>query len=113
MDGLLFWTYLINAVLLINHEIDSAYWQEWKLYRIPGDVTVSLVLHIPLLFLILLGLLLVYEGMFSGLVLSLILGFGGIFAFSIHTYFIRKGGEEFDTLASRVLLIATLVVSIF
>ena len=29
---LLFWTYLINAVILINHEIDSAYWQEWKFF---------------------------------------------------------------------------------
>jgi len=24
MDGMLFWLYLINSVLLINHEIDSA-----------------------------------------------------------------------------------------
>lgn len=30
--SLLFWIYLVNAVLLINHEIDSAYWQEWKLF---------------------------------------------------------------------------------
>jgi hypothetical protein len=28
---LLFWIYLTNAVILINHEIDSAFWQEWKL----------------------------------------------------------------------------------
>jgi hypothetical protein len=26
---ILFWIYLINAILLINHEIDSAYWKEW------------------------------------------------------------------------------------
>ena len=33
---LLLWTYLINAVILINHEIDSAYWQEYKLIK-PND----------------------------------------------------------------------------
>jgi len=27
-QGLL-WLYLANAVLLITHEIDSAYWKEW------------------------------------------------------------------------------------
>jgi hypothetical protein len=33
MADLLFWLYLVNSVLLINHEIDSAYWKEWDLFR--------------------------------------------------------------------------------
>jgi len=32
----LFWIYLTNSVLLINQEIDSAYWKEWKLFGLPG-----------------------------------------------------------------------------
>ena len=29
MEDTLFWLYLVNAVILIVHEIDSAYWKEW------------------------------------------------------------------------------------
>ena len=36
MTDLLVWLYLTNAVLLINHEIDSAYWKEWELFKLPG-----------------------------------------------------------------------------
>lgn len=40
MPDLLLWLYLTNAVLLINHEIDSAYWKEWDLFRFPGGLRV-------------------------------------------------------------------------
>ena len=33
MADLLLWLYLANSVLLINHEIDSAYWKEWDLFQ--------------------------------------------------------------------------------
>ncbi|MHA1463081.1 MAG: DUF6713 family protein, partial [Candidatus Heimdallarchaeota archaeon] len=29
----MFWLYMVNAVLLILHEIDSAYWKEWELFK--------------------------------------------------------------------------------
>ena len=28
--------YVVNATLLICHQIDSAYWREWELLRVPG-----------------------------------------------------------------------------
>ncbi|MCK4943301.1 MAG: hypothetical protein KAS65_06985 [Candidatus Aminicenantes bacterium] len=31
MTEVLLWLYLENSVLLINHEIDSVYWNEWKI----------------------------------------------------------------------------------
>jgi hypothetical protein len=61
MGKLLLGLYLVNSVLLINHEIDSAYWKEWRLFKLPGGSTGFLLLHFPLLFLILLGLVLVYR----------------------------------------------------
>ena len=112
MAGTLFWIYLINSVLLINHEIDSAYWKEWKLFSLPGGITGFLIVHFPLLFLVLYGLVLVYQGTFAGLILSLILSLGGLFAFFIHTYFLRQGRHEFNAPISRFILIATLVVSL-
>ena len=89
---LLFWLYLANAVILINHEIDSAYWQEWKLMN-PKDtngINGFLLLHFPMLFIILYGLVLVDRGTTGGYVLSLFLAVGGIFAFFFHFYHIRK-----------------------
>jgi hypothetical protein len=112
MDRLLFWIYLINSVLLINHEIDSAYWREWELFKVPGEIAGFLILHFPLLFLVLYGLVLAFEGVFAGLIFSLLLSLGGMFAFTAHTYFIRRGRPEFKTPASQFILVATLAVSL-
>lgn len=112
MFELLLWLYLVNAVLLINHEIDSAYWKEWELLKLPGSISGFLIIHFPLIFLVLYGLILVYKQTFAGLIFSLLLSVGGLFAFFIHTYFIRKGREEFKIPISIFILIATLIVSI-
>ena len=111
LSKILFWLYLANAILLINHEIDSAYWKEWELFKLPGGIGAFLILHFPILFLILYGLVLVYKQSLSGLIISLILSAGGIFAFCIHTLFIRKGRHEFNTPISRIILILVLLVS--
>ncbi|MFB0564311.1 MAG: DUF6713 family protein [Candidatus Aminicenantaceae bacterium] len=112
MSDILFWLYLLNSVLLINHEIDSAYWKEWELFKIPGKITGFLLIHFPLLFFVLYGLVLVSKNLLSGLIFSLILCFGGIFAFVIHTYFLRKGQKEFNKPISKLILVLTLIVSI-
>jgi uncharacterized membrane protein len=112
---LLFWIYLINAVILINHEIDSAYWQEWKLIN-PNDkagINGFLILHFPMILVILLGLVFVFDNKFVGLVFSLILSAGGLFAFFFHFYHLRKGKPEFNTILSKGLIISTFVISIF
>ena len=102
----------MNAILLINHEIDSAYWKEWELFKLPGGIGAFLLLHFPLLFLILYGLVCLDRQSIVGLVVSLITSAGGIFAFCIHMAFIRKGRQEFDTPISRLILRLILVVSI-
>jgi hypothetical protein len=111
MENLVFWLYLSNAVLLINHEIDSAYWKEWELFRLPGGIAGFLILHFPLLFLVLYGLILVYNRSFAGLVFSLILSAGGLFAFVVHTYFIGKGRPQFKTPVSICILLLAGILS--
>ncbi len=69
---ILFWIYLINAILLINHEIDSAYWKEWELFKLPGGIGGFLLLHFPLLFLILYGLVCLERQAFSGKIIFFI-----------------------------------------
>ena len=112
MAEVLVWVYMINAVLLINHEIGSAYWKEWDLFGLPGGITGFLIVHFPLLFLILYGLVLVYQRAIAGFVLSLVLSLGGLFAFTIHTYFIKRGRDEFKAPISLFILIAALIVSL-
>ena len=112
MVDLLFWLYISNAVLLINHEIDSAYWREWELFKLPGGITGFLLLHFPILFFVLYGLVLITRNLSSGLIFSFILSLGGIFAFVIHTYFLRKGRAEFNKLISKVILWLTFLVSV-
>ncbi len=112
---LLFWIYLINAVILINHEIDSAYWQEWKLIN-PNDkngINGFLIIHFPMICVILLGLVLIYEDKLSGLIISLILSACGLFAFFFHFYHLRKGSPGFDTMISKGMIISTLIISAF
>ncbi len=107
-----FWLYFFNALLLIIHEIDSAYWKEWDLFKLPVGISGFLLIHFPLIGFILLGLISIILWPIAGIVFSFILSFGGIFAFSIHTYFIRKGKEEFTALISKGILLATLVISV-
>ena len=112
MSEILFWLYLTNTVLLIVHEMDSVYWKEWDLFGLGGGVTGFLVLHFPLLFLALYGLVLVFQQTFAGLVFSLVIGLAGLGGFAIHTFFIRKGHKEFTTPLSLFILWGMLIVSL-
>ena len=112
MFEVLSWIYLVNCVLLINHEMDSAYWKEWNLFRLPGGITGFLLIHLPLVFLVLYGLVLVFQRSLAGLIFSLVLSLAGIFAFTIHMVFIKKGRNEFNVPISLFILIAILAVSV-
>jgi hypothetical protein len=113
-DTILFWVYLTNAVILLVHEIDSAYWQEWKLLNPEAKSGINgfLLLHFPMVFTILLGLVYVYEIRFAGLIISLILSAGGLFAFFFHSYHLRKGRQEFNTVVSKTIIFSTLIISL-
>ena len=123
MNQALFWLYLINAVLLIDHEIDSAYWKEWRLFAwlFSGEDTSCddaaghcgfILSHLPLLALILWGLVEVSKVTLAGLIISIILSLGGIFAFTIHMFLIKKGRPEFRAWVSVGILSVMLLVSI-
>ncbi len=109
---ILFWIYLVNAVLLILHEMDSAYWKEWDLFRLPGGIGGFLLIHFPLFLAGLYGLVPVSRGEPAGLIFSIVLGAAGILAFFIHTYFLRRGRPEFNTRVSKGILGLLLIVSI-
>ena len=104
MNNFLLWIYIANAVMIIVHEIDSAYWHEWDLFGLPGGITGFLLLHIPLVGLVLYGLVEVANVSFTGHVISLVLSCGGLFALCAHGYFLVKGRDEFKTPVSLFIL---------
>jgi hypothetical protein len=112
MIDIVFWFYLFTLVFITIHEIDSAYWKEWELFKLPFGHSGFLIAHIPLLFLFLAGLFMVYEHLIAGYVIGGVLGLAGIFAFTIHQVLIKKGNEEFTVTISQAILWLTLIFSV-
>lgn len=107
----LVWLFLLNVVLLTVHEIDSAYWHEWELLRLPGGIQLFLILHVPLLGGILFGFwrVVLWErgaGLFSYAVAGI-----GVGAVALHTVLILAGNPEFRKPVSLMVLAGVLVVS--
>jgi hypothetical protein len=40
--------YLLNLALLATHEISSAHWREWVMFRLPGSNKFFLILNLVL-----------------------------------------------------------------
>ncbi len=104
--------YLLNLALLFTHEIDSAYWQEWKMFNLPGDIQFFLFLNLLLLLAALVGFQQMLLGTRSGDVLSLVVAASGVFAFSIHSYFLLMGRPEFTLPFSIIIIVSLLPVSV-
>jgi hypothetical protein len=104
--------YLANLLLLTTHEIDSAYWQEWNLFGLPGGIQVFLLLNLFVLLLAIIGYRQLLLGARGGVWFSLALAAAGLFAFVVHGYFILAGHPEFTLPASLVVLSLTAIVSV-
>lgn len=111
LGRILLWIYLLNASVLLTHEIDAAYWKEWQLFGIPGGIQFFLILNLILVFVVLYGLQALAQGQVAGIVLSWLLVAGGWFAGLIHSYFILSGDDAFRLPVSIFLLAATFILS--
>jgi hypothetical protein len=100
------WLYALNAALLVAHEIDSAYWHEWELFRLGGGVGAFVLLHVPLVLLVLWGFERLLAGARAGLLMSAVLGLSGLATPLIHGFFLYRGHPEFRTPVSLGLLCA-------
>ncbi|NQT25010.1 hypothetical protein HQ585_06635 [candidate division KSB1 bacterium] len=104
MPTTLIWLYITNLTLLILHEMDSVYWKEWELFKLKGGLTGFLLMHIPLLYLFLFGMIWLWEGKTAGLIVSLISSIFGLGALVIHSIFLKKGHPEFNAPISKIIL---------
>jgi hypothetical protein len=86
---------LFNFPVLFTHEIESTYWEERKLFGIPGSISAFLVINFILLLVALVGLAILLRGEYASRYFALLLAGGGLLAFCIHLVFIMKGYPEF------------------
>src|SRR4030065_2258149 len=103
--------YMLNATLLLLHEIESAYEKEWEILKIPGKITVFLILHIPIILLIFYGLLEIEKQSPIGLWLGVIMGIGGVIPFLVHKIFVKRK-ENFNLPISNIIIYANVVTGI-
>lgn len=104
--------YLLNMVLLFAHEIDSAYWQEWELFGLPGGIQLFVILNLVLILFFLVGYGHLLQGRRRGHFYALLLAGTGLFAFTIHVAFLLAGDPAFRLPVSLLLLVLAFVISI-
>ncbi len=95
--------YIINATLLLLHEIESAYEKEWEILKLPGKITGFLLLHIPIIIFILYGLIELENNSTIGMIFSIILGIAGVIPFIVHKLII-KTKNQFNLPISNVII---------
>ncbi len=95
--------YIFNATLLLLHEIESAYENEWKMFKLPGGITGFLLLHIPIIIIIFYGLIEIEKNSTLGLISGIILGIGGLFPFIMHKL-IFKTNKQFNLPISNAII---------
>lgn len=95
--------YIVNATLLLLHEIESAYENEWDILKLPGAITGFLLLHIPIIILIFYGLIELERNSMIGIIMGIILGIGGVIPFIVHKI-IFKTPDHFNLPISNAII---------
>ncbi|MCE2901463.1 MAG: DUF6713 family protein [Gemmatimonas sp.] len=103
--------YLANAVVLLVHQMDAAYWQEWQLFHLPGGLSLFLALNVPIVLLVLAGYGAIVARRPSAVAYSWGLVAAGLFAVMFHTAYLLAGHTAFRAPASLALLADTALLS--
>ena len=107
--------YVLNAAILLSHEIESAYWEEWKILKLTGKVSSFVILNFFIVVFLFWGAFEVSRLTFAGMIIALIAGVGGIIPFIVHKI-IAPRKKAFNLLLSNILIfsnIATGVILIY
>ena len=86
---IVFWLYITDITLLLLHEIESAYWREWEILKLPGRISGFVLLHVPVVPLMLIGVGLIAAGSVAGLWFAIVFGVIGLFPLIIHGFAVR------------------------
>jgi len=100
--------YIINATLLLLHEIESAYEKEWEILKLPGKITGFLLLHIPIIILIFYGLIEIDNNSTIGLIFGIVTGIGGVIPFIVHKIIVKRE-NHFNLLISDIIIYSNIL----
>ena len=95
--------YIVNATLLLLHEIESAYEKEWEILKLPGNISGFLLLHIPIIILLFYGLIEIEKSTTIGLIFGIILGIGGVIPSIVHKVLFNTP-DQFNLPISNVII---------
>ena len=104
--------FFANAIVLLAHQIDAAFWHEWVLFGLPGGIQFFLLLNLPIIALVIYGQRSLALGRPSGKAVSWALAASGLFAAVFHGFYLLRGDEAFRLPFSLALLVATFVLSL-
>lgn len=100
---------VLNLALLIAHQIDAAWWQEWELFHLPGGIQLFNILNIVIFVPVLYGFGQVVRREHSGFLWSLVIAGLCALVLPIHTGFALAGHDQFHLPVSIFLIVATFV----
>jgi len=100
----------MTMILLIIHQIDAAYWQEWEMFLIPGGIQGFLVFNIVIIPIVLFGYKSVIVNDNRACKYSYFCAALGIFTFIAHLFFILLNYSQF-TLPLSILIIVLCLIS--
>ncbi len=103
--------YILNATLLLLHEVESAYWKEWEILKWPRGLTGFLSLHIPIILILLIGVYPVAGQTRWGAAIAGLTGIGGALPFLVHKILVRKEGA-FDSAMSNAVIYLNLLTGL-
>ncbi len=96
--------FLLSAVLLAAHEVDSGGWREWELLGLPGGPQLFVVLHLGIFLLLFWGYGEAIRGSRAGHWMSWVVAGAALFAASLHGLLLALGHPRFTTPVSIALL---------
>lgn len=103
--------YIINATLLLLHEIESGFEKEWEILKLPGKITGFLVMHIPIIFFLFYGTLEIEKQTILGLILGVVTGIGGLIPFIVHKIIVNSK-EHFNLIISNMIIYLNILMGI-
>lgn len=101
--------YLATLLALILHQIDAAFWQEWKMFHVPGGVQGFLVFNLLAVGALLHGYRQVLLSRPSARAYAALCGAVGVATAAIHLGFAATGHDEFHLPLSMLVILASLI----
>ena len=105
--------YFSTMILLILHQIDAAYWQEWNLFNLPGGVQGYLLFNFAIIPVVIYGYKQVVTQSNSAGVYSYFCGSLGVATFLIHACLAAFGAKGFNVPLSVITIVLCFVSGLY